>query len=65
MCDDKEFDERNQISKNDEERVTDGIEVFKLVNRVHRKIQITMRNNMTKEIGWILVMTRTLMKNIR
>ena len=30
MSDDKESDERDQISKNDEERVTDDIEVFKL-----------------------------------
>ena len=32
IIDDKESDERDQISKNDEERVTDDIEVFKLVN---------------------------------
>ena len=31
MSDDKEYDERDQINKNDEERVTDDIEVFKLV----------------------------------
>ena len=32
IIDDKDSDERDQISKNDEERVTDDIEVFKLVN---------------------------------
>ena len=30
MSDDKEYDERDQISKNNEEKVTDNIEVFKL-----------------------------------
>ena len=30
MIDDKESDERDQISKNDEERVTYDIDVFKL-----------------------------------
>ena len=32
MSDDKGSDERYHISKNDEERVTDDIEVFKLGN---------------------------------
>ena len=32
MSDDKESDERDRISKNDEEIVTDDIEVFKLGN---------------------------------
>ena len=35
--DDKEYDEIDQISKNDEERVTDDMEVFKLGNWVQRK----------------------------
>ena len=30
MSDDKEYDEGDQISKNDEERMNDDIEVFKL-----------------------------------
>ena len=31
MIDDKKYDERDQIGENDEERVTDDIEVLKLV----------------------------------
>ena len=38
MRDDKDSDERDQIIKNDEETVTDVIEVLKLGNRVRRKI---------------------------
>ena len=30
MSDDKDYDERDQMSKNDEEKVTEDIEVFKL-----------------------------------
>ena len=32
MSDDKEYDERDQISKNYEEKVTEDIEVLKLGN---------------------------------
>ena len=38
MSDDKKSDEREQISKNDEEKVTEDIEVLKLGNWVCRKI---------------------------
>ena len=38
MCGDKNFDEKYQIDKNDEERVTNDIEVLKPGNWVCRKI---------------------------
>ena len=38
MIDNKESDERDHINKNDEEKVTDGIEVLKLGNWVQRNI---------------------------
>ena len=37
MSDDKESDERYQIDQNDEERVTNDIEVFKLVKLSSKK----------------------------
>ena len=37
MSDDKESDERDQISKNDEEIVTDDIEVLKLRKLISQK----------------------------
>ena len=39
MIDDKKYDERDQIGENDEERVTDDIEVLKLV-KLSSKIYI-------------------------
>ena len=50
---DKDSDERDQISKNNEEIVTDDIEVFKLGKLFQRKIMTILKNNMMKEIGWI------------
>ena len=38
MSDDKDSDERDKIDKNDEERVTNDIEVFELEKLVCRKI---------------------------
>ena len=53
MSDDKESDERDQISKNDEEKVTKDIEVLKLGKLSLQKIQTVLRNNLMKQIGWI------------
>ena len=53
MCGDKNFDEKYQIDKNDEERVTNDIEVLKPGNWVCRKIQTIMRDHLMKEIEWI------------
>ena len=48
ISDDKYSDEIYKINKNDEGRVTNDIEVLKLVNWVRRKIQTIVRNNMMK-----------------
>ena len=48
MCDDKDSDEWYHISKNDEEKVTNDIEVLKLVNWVQRKMMTIFRKNMMK-----------------
>ena len=53
MSDDKDSYERYQISKNDEEKVTDVIEVLKLGRLSSQKIQTMLRNNMMKVIEWI------------
>ena len=65
MSDDNESDERDQIGKNDEENLTEDIEVLKLGKSSSQKNIDKIENNLMKEIGWILVMTRTLMKYIR
>ena len=53
MSYDKEYDERYQIDKNDDEILTNYIEILKLVNWVNRKILTILRKNLMKEIGWI------------
>ena len=53
MSDDKDSDKRYQIGENDEDGLTDDIEVLKLGNRVRRKIQTTLRNNLIKEIRYV------------
>ena len=54
------------MSKNDEEKVTEDIEVLKLVKLSSQKnIENIDKKNLMKEIGWILVITSTLMKEIR
>ena len=53
MSDERDSDERYQIDKNDEERLTNDIEVLKLGNWVRRKIWTVLRRNTMKEIGWI------------
>ena len=40
---DKDSDERYQISKDDEGRFTDDIEVFKMVNLIQRKMMTIFR----------------------
>ena len=51
MIYDKESDERNHIGKNDEDRLTDDIEVLKLVNfSSKRERYIILTNNLMKEI---------------
>ena len=37
MIDDKEYNERNQISKNDEEKIIEDIDIMKLQNFSSRK----------------------------
>ena len=48
MSDDKESDERDQISKNEEVKVSDVIEDLKLRKLSSHKIQTMLRNNLTK-----------------
>ena len=52
ISDEKDSDERDQKSKNDEERLTEYIKVYKLGTWVQIKIMITLRNNQMKETGW-------------
>ena len=53
MSDDKEYDEIDQISKNDEEKVTEDIEVLKLGKLISQKIQTILKNILIKLIRWI------------
>ena len=46
ISDEKDSDERDQKSKNDEERSTEYIKVYKLGTWVQIKIMITLRNNL-------------------
>ena len=50
--DDKDSSERYQISKNDEERVTNDIEVFKLVKLSSKKNNDNIEKEFD-EINWI------------
>ena len=45
---DKEYDERDQISKNDEEKMTEDIEVLKLVKLGSQKIKTILRKIMIR-----------------
>ena len=58
MSDYKESDEIDQISKNDEENLTEDIEVLELENWVCKKIKTILKNNSMKEIRWIWVIKR-------
>ena len=53
MIDDKESDERNHINKNDEEKVTEDIEVLKLGKLSLQKNKDNIEKNVMKEIVWI------------
>ena len=53
MSDDKDSDERYQISKNDEEIVTEDIEVLKLEKLSSQKNIDNTEKNLVKEIGSI------------
>ena len=61
----KESDERDQLDKNDEEKVTNDIEVLKLGKLSLQKNIDNIEKESDEKIGWIQVMTRTLMKDIR
>ena len=47
----KNSDERDQISENDEERVTDDIEVLKLEKMSSKKMMTILKKKTMKEIG--------------
>ena len=49
MSDDKKSDERDQISTNDEEKVTEYIEVVKLQKLSSQKKKTILRNNLMKK----------------
>ena len=53
MGDDNKSDERAQISKNDEEKLTEDIEVLKMGKLVCKKMETILRNNLMREIGRI------------
>ena len=65
MIDDKESDERDQISKIDEENIIEDIEIMKLQHLSSKKNIYILRENMTKYIQRILVTTWTLKKENR
>ena len=65
MIDEKYSDGRDQISKNDEERVTDDIEFFKLAKLSSKKMMTILIKNLMKEIGWIRLMINNIIKHIR
>ena len=48
MIDDKKYDERDQISKNYEEKVTEDIEVLKLRKVSSQTNKTILRKNMMK-----------------
>ena len=48
LIDDKESDERDQISKNDEEKIIEDIEIMKLQNLSSQKKICILRNNMMR-----------------
>ena len=50
---DKESDKRDQISKNDEETVTENIEILKLGKFISQKNIDNIEKYNMKEIGWI------------
>ena len=60
MSDDKDSDERDQISKNDEEKVTEHIDVLKLGKLSSQKHIDNIEKHMIKEIRWIRVIARNL-----
>ena len=53
MSDDRESDERDQRSKNDQEIVTDDIEVFKLGTLSSKKNDDNIKKESDKKIRWI------------
>ena len=53
MSDDKEYGEIYQINKNDEERVTEDIDVFKLVKLSLRKNMDNIKKNLVEQIRWV------------
>ena len=48
IIDDKEYDKRDQISKNDEEKIIEDIEIMKLQNLSSEKNICILRKNQTK-----------------
>ena len=48
MIDDKEYNERNQISKNDEEKIIEDIDIMKLQNFSSKKKIYILRKNLKK-----------------
>ena len=53
MIDNKKSDERDQMSKNYEEIVSEDIKVFKLGKLSSQKYIDNIEKYITKEIGWI------------
>ena len=53
MSNEKKYDERDLISKNYEEKITEDIEAFKLGKLISQKNIDNIENNMMKVIGWI------------
>ena len=53
MSDDKKYDERDEINKNYEEKVTEDIEVLKLGKLSLQKNKDNIEKNVMKEIVWI------------
>ena len=51
MNDDKEYDDINQIGKNDENALTDYIEVLKLGILISKKYIYYIEKNLMKKIG--------------
>ena len=53
MSDDKKYDERDEINKNYEEKVTEDIEVLKLGKLSQQKNIENIQKKMMKEIVWM------------
>ena len=51
--DDKDYDERYQVCKNDEEKVNEDIDVLRLGKFISQKNMDNIEKNLMKEMGWI------------